>query len=65
MRKLLFTALCLFALLATSAGLKAQEITINLNHGWTWISYTRADTLTFAEALGYFARSSEFAIRKS
>jgi hypothetical protein len=54
MKKLLFTAFCLFALMATSASLKAQEITINLSHGWTWISYTRADTLTFAEALGYF-----------
>ena len=54
MKKLLFTTLCLFALMATGASLMAQEITITLNPGWTWISYTRADTLTFAEALGYF-----------
>ena len=54
MKKRLLTALCLFALMATSTFVMAQEITITLNPGWTWISYTRADTLTFAEALGYF-----------
>ena len=52
--KKLFTALCLFVLMTTSANLIAQEITITLNPGCTWISYTRADTLKFAEALGYF-----------
>ena len=54
MNKKLFTTLCLFALIAAYANLKAQEITITLNPGCTWISYTRADTLKFAEALGYF-----------
>ena len=34
----------------TRSGL-AQEVTITLNPGWTWISYPRADTLTLAEAL--------------
>ena len=57
MKKVFFTTFCLLALLATGTGLKAQEITITLNHGWTWISYTRADTLTFAEAMGYFTPS--------
>lgn len=40
--------------MAAGLGLMAQEITITLYPGWTWISYTRADTLSFAEALGYF-----------
>ena len=34
--------------------LKAQEITVTLLPGWTWISYTRADTLDIATAMGSF-----------
>lgn len=32
----------------------SQAVTITLNPGWTWISYSRADTLDFSTALGTF-----------
>ena len=34
--------------------LKAQEVTIMLKPGWTWICYPSADTVDFATALGAF-----------
>ena len=40
--------------MAASMSLKAQEITVTLLPGWTWISYTRADTLDIATAMGSF-----------
>ena len=36
-------------------GLKAQEVTIMLKPGWTWICYPSADTVDFATALGAFS----------
>ena len=39
---------------AAGTGLKAQEITIPLNPGWTWISYPNSDTLSIDSALGTF-----------
>jgi endonuclease I len=42
------------ALMAAGTGLKAQEVTIVLKPGWTWISYPSADTVDFATALGTF-----------
>ena len=47
-------AICLFAMLTAGTGLRAQEVTITLISGWTWISYPSTDTLDFATALGDF-----------
>lgn len=47
-------AMCLFAMMA-STSLKAQEITILLNPGWTWISYPNSDTLSIDSALSLFS----------
>jgi hypothetical protein len=41
-------------MMATSTSLKAQQVTIPLMPGWTWISYPSTDTLDFATALGSF-----------
>ena len=54
MKKLSILFVCLFAMLATGTGLKAQEVTVTLIPGWTWISYPSTDTLDFATALGSF-----------
>ena len=54
MRKALFTLICLFAMLAAGTGLKAQEIMITLNPGWTWIGYTNAEAMSISAALGTF-----------
>ena len=54
MKKPLLTLFCLTAIMAAGIGLKAQQVTITLNPGWTWISYPRADTLEIATALGTF-----------
>ena len=54
MRKLLFTLICLFAMMAAGMGLKAQEIMITLNPGWTWIGYTNAEAMSISAALGTF-----------
>ena len=44
----------LFALLLASQSAKAQEVTITLLPGYTWISYPGTDTLDFATAMGSF-----------
>lgn len=54
MKKAIFTLMCLAAMLAAGKGLRAQEITITLSPGWTWISIPCTDTLTISEALGSF-----------
>ena len=54
MKKVLFTLMCLAAMLAASMSLKAQEVTITLNPGWTWISYLGTEPQGFATALGSF-----------
>ena len=46
--------MCLLAMVATSTSLKAQEITITLNPGWTWISIPSTEIQDFATALGSF-----------
>ena len=46
--------MCLATMLAAGTSLKAQEVTITLNPGWTWISNPTTDTLDFATALGSF-----------
>ena len=54
MKKALLTLICLAALMTASMSIKAQEVTIMLKPGWTWISYPSADTVDFATALGTF-----------
>ena len=54
MKKVLLSLMCLGAMMAVSMGLKAQEVTITLNPGWTWISYLGTDTVNFATAMGSF-----------
>ena len=46
--------MCLLALLATGISLKAQEISITLLPGWTWIGYPKAGTMDIATAMGDF-----------
>ena len=45
----------LFALMIANYSLNAQEVTITLAPGWTWISCPRTDTLDFSTALGSFS----------
>ena len=54
MRKLVLCIVCLAAMMAAGTGLKAQEVTIVLNPGWTWISYPSTDTVDIATAFGSF-----------
>ena len=42
------------AMIAASTGLKAQEVTVVLTPGWTWISCPTMDTLDFATAMDSF-----------
>ena len=54
MKKTLIVIACLAAMLAAGTGLKAQEVTITLMPGWTWISIPSSETMDFATALGSF-----------
>ena len=58
MKKVLFTLMCLVAMLAAGTNLKAQEVTITILPGYTWISYPGTDTLDFATAMGTFVPMS-------
>ena len=54
MKKTLIIIACVAAMLAAGTGLKAQEVTITLMPGWTWISIPSTETMDFATALGSF-----------
>ena len=54
MKKVLFTLVCLAAMLTAGMNLKAQEVTITFSPGWTWISYLGTEPQDFATALGDF-----------
>ena len=54
MKKLGMLLMLSLALVMGSQQAFSQAVTITLNPGWTWISYSRADTLDFATALGTF-----------
>ncbi len=54
MKRVSMLLMCLFALLLASQSAKAQEVTITLLPGYTWISYPGTDTLDFATAMGSF-----------
>ena len=52
MKKVLLILMCLTAMITAGIGLKAQEVTIPLMSGWTWISYPSTDTVDIDTALG-------------
>ena len=54
MKKALLTLMCMAAIMAAGTSLKAQEVTIVLNPGWTWISCPTTEAMDFATALGDF-----------
>ena len=54
MKKVILTLMCMAAMMAANMSLMAQEVTIVLNPGWTWISYPSTDTMDFATAFGSF-----------
>lgn len=54
MKKSFLTLVCLAMMMAASTSLKAQELSIELNPGWTWICHPGTDTLDFATAFGSF-----------
>ena len=54
MKKVFQLLMILLAIMGASLSAKAQGVTITLNPGWTWISYTCAEALDFDAALGTF-----------
>ena len=54
MKKALLALMCLAAMIAASTSLKAQEVTIVLDPGWTWMSCPTTEAMNFAAALGDF-----------
>ena len=54
MKRLSTIMMCLFAMMAASLSAKAQEVTITLYPGWTWISFPKAEVLDISTALGGF-----------
>ena len=54
MKKVLIALMCLTSMIVAGTTLKAQEVTVSLKPGWTWISYPSTDTVDFATALGTF-----------
>ena len=46
--------MCIAAMMAAGTCLRAQEVTITLYPGWTWISYPNAEVLDINTALGDF-----------
>ena len=54
MKRLSTIMMCLFAMMAASLSAKAQEVTVTLFPGCTWISYPGAEVMDVATALGDF-----------
>ena len=54
MKRLSMIMVCLFAMMAASTGLKAQEISILLRPGWNWIGYPYPETVDLENAFGDF-----------
>ena len=63
MKKTRMIVLCLLVVIATSLSVKAQEVTITIMPGWTWISIPSTDTLDFATALGTFTPAAGDIVR--
>ncbi len=53
-KKVLLMMACVAVMMVAGTSLKAQEVTITLMPGWTWISIPSAETMDFATALGSF-----------
>ena len=54
MKKIALMIVCLLAMMAASMSASAQEVTITLTPGWTWISSPSTEAVDFAAALGDF-----------
>ena len=54
MKKVFIILVSLFAMMAASSGLKAQEVTILLRPGWNWIGYPFPETVDLGSAFGGF-----------
>ena len=54
MKRSLLILVCMAAMMAAGPEMKAQEVTITLSPGLTWISYPGTDTLDIATVLGSF-----------
>ncbi len=54
MKRLFMLSMCFLAIMAASLSAKAQEVTITLFPGCTWISYPKAEVMDVATALGDF-----------
>ena len=54
MKKLRMITMCLLAMMSTSLSVKAQEVTITLMPGWTWISVPITEVQDFETTLGSF-----------
>ena len=54
MNKLRVITMCLIAMVVASLSVKAQEVTITLMPGWTWISVPITEVQDFATTLGSF-----------
>ena len=54
MKRLSMIMVCLFAMMAASTGLKAQEISILLRPGWNMIGYPYPETVNLETAFGDF-----------
>jgi len=54
MNRLRMVTICLLAMMAASLSVKAQEVTISLLPGWTWISYPGTEPVDIVTAFGSF-----------
>ena len=54
MKRVLMIMMCLLVMMVASLSAKAQEITITLLPGWTWIGFTKAETMDITTAFGSF-----------
>ena len=65
MKKVFILLVSLLAMMSASLSAKAQEVTINLLPGWNWISYTNAEAMDIAMAMGDFVPMEGDVIKSS
>ena len=65
MKKVFILLVSLLAMMLASLSAKAQEVTINLLPGWNWISYTNAEAMDIAMAMGDFVPMEGDVIKSS
>jgi hypothetical protein len=63
MKKVFIILVSLFAMMAASTGLKAQEVTILLRPGWNWIGYPYAESIDLEVAFGDFVPMNDDVIQ--